>query len=218
MREALALALDPEAIFEAVAQGQGEMTSQTFALDSTGFVEALDEEYDYDPERAEELLEEAGAADLSVELPISTTFDPAIYDSVQQNWEDVGITVERHQWGPGEAIPAMQGGDHELAYMQLAARDSWRHINFLLTPDAPWNPMETQSDELDDLVSTAKEGDETEQAEAAQAINQYVVDEYWFIPVLRPMNLFYWNDNVEVENQFMNDVPYLYNYSPSDES
>lgn len=216
VREALALGLDAEAILEAVGQGKGELTSQTFSPESTGFLEGLEQAYAYDPERAEDLLAEADADDLTVTLPISSTFDPAIYDSIQQNWEDIGVTVERHQWGPEEAIPSMQGGEHALAYMQLGARDSWSHINFLIAPEAPWNPLDTQTDELNELIQQVQDGDEEEQAEAAQQINQYVVDEVWFIPTYRPENLYYWSEDIEVEPQYMNGTPYIYNFSPAD--
>lgn len=215
VREALAISIDTEAILEAVAQGRGELTDQTFGPESTGFVEELDDAYDYDPERAEQLLAEAGAEDLTVTMPTTTTFDPAIYDSIIQSWNDIGVEVERHQWGPGEAIPSMQRGDFAISYMSLGQRDSWNHIQFLIAPDAPWNPLGSETEELNALIERVQTGTEEERAEAAQDVNQYVVDEFWFAPFYRLEQSFYYNDSVEVQNQAEQAVPSIYNYAPT---
>ncbi|WP_188726189.1 ABC transporter substrate-binding protein [Pseudoclavibacter endophyticus] len=215
VREALALAVDSASILEVVELGKGEPTSQTFGPLSTGYFEELDSTYEYDPERAEELLAEAGAQDLAITLPVSSAFDPSIYDAIIQNWEDIGISVSRHQWGPGEAIPSMQQGDFPIALMRLGQRESWRHIQFLVAPDAPWNPMHSSTPELEELIRTAQYGDEAERDQAAKDINQYLVDEVWFVPMFRVVNHFYWNDTVSVEQQLDQPVPSIYNYAPA---
>ncbi|MEU6642666.1 ABC transporter substrate-binding protein [Saccharomonospora sp. NPDC046836] len=215
VREALALAIDTKSILDVVEQGRGELTSQTFGPRTTGYLNQLDSAYKYDPERARQLLKEAGTEDLTITFPISNTFDPTIYDSILQNWEDVGIKVERHQWGPGEAMPSMLRGDFPIGLMKLNQRDSWQHIRFLGTPDAPWNPYHMETPDLDKLIRIAQYGDETERDQAAKNINQYFIDQVWFVPMYRPFNHFYWNDAVSVQNQIDQAVPSLYNYSPA---
>lgn len=215
VREALTLAIDREALLEAVALGKGTLTSQTFRPGTNGYDEALDSAYKYDPERARELLKEAGAEDLTFTLPVTSTFEPAIYDSIIQNWQDIGVTVNRHQWGPGQAIPSMLRADFPVSYMALGQRDDWRHITFQITPSAPWNPFKTERPELTELIKKVQTGSEAEQADAAKAVNEYVVDNYWFSPLYRLQGHFYFNDSVDVEMQTEQAVPSIYNYKPT---
>ncbi|UZX03119.1 ABC transporter substrate-binding protein [Arthrobacter sp. CDRTa11] len=215
VREALSLAIDREALLQSVALGKGELTSQTFGPDTKGYDQALDGKYTYDPDRARELLNEAGAENLAITLPVSPVFDPAIYDSIEQNWKDVGVTVTRHQWGPGQAIPSMLRGEFPVAYMSLVQRDDWRHIQLLLAPNATWNPFKTERPEINELIKKAQAGDEKAIGEAAREINNIVVDEYWFSPLYRLEQHFYHNDKVDVQNQAEQAVPSIYNYKPT---
>jgi peptide/nickel transport system substrate-binding protein len=215
VREALSLAIDREALLQSVALGKGELTSQTFGPLTQGYDKALEGKYTYDPDRARELLKEAGAENLAVTLPVSPVFDPSIYDGIEQNWKDVGVTVTRHQWGPGQAIPSMLRGDFPLAYMSLVQRDDWRHTQLLIAPTAPWNAFKTERPELTELITKAQNGDEKAIGEAAREINKYVIDEYWFSPLYRLEQHFYHNEKVAVENQAEQAVPSIYNYKPT---
>lgn len=216
VREALAISIDTDSILQAVSLGRGELTNQTFGPDSTGYKDELDDAYAYDPERAKQLLSEAGAENLKITLPTTTTFDPAIYNAIIQSWNDIGVEVERYEWGPGEAIPSMLGGDYPISYMSLGQRDSWNHIQFLIAPEASWNPLNSETEELDQLIAKLQYGaSEEEQAQAAEEVNQYVVDQYWFVPFYRLQQSFYHNDSVSVQNQAEQAVPSIYNYQPT---
>ena len=215
VREALTLAIDREALLQAYALGKGTLTSQTFRPGTEGYDEALDGKYTFDPDRARQLLKDAGAEDLAVTLPISPVFDPVVYDSIEQNWKDVGVQVTRHNWGPGQAIPSMLRAEFPIAYMSLAQRDDWRHIQFQLAPNAPWNPFKAERPELNELITQAASGDDAARGEAARKINEYIVNEYWFSPLYRLEASFYYNDSVDVEPQTEQAVPSIYNYKPT---
>ncbi|UZX03132.1 ABC transporter substrate-binding protein [Arthrobacter sp. CDRTa11] len=215
VREALTLAIDREALLQAVHLGKGTLTSQTFRPGTEGYDEALDGKYTYNPDRARELLKEAGAENLTFTFPISPVFDPSIYDSIIQNWQDVGVTVNRHQWGPGQAIPSMLRAEYPIAYMALSQRDDWRHTIFQLAPSAPWNPFKVEDPELKGFIQKAQSGDEAEQKEAAKSINNFIVDNYWFSPLYRLQSHFYFTGSVDVEPQTEQAVPSIYNYRPT---
>ncbi|GAB3618368.1 ABC transporter substrate-binding protein [Okibacterium endophyticum] len=216
VREALTLAVDREALLDVVQLGKGTLSSQTYGPESLGFLEDQEDAYQYDPERARELLAEAGAEDLTFTLPISPVWDPAIYDALIQNWEAVGITVNRHEWGPGQAIPSMLRGEFPIVYMSLVRRLDWAQVVFLIGPDAPWNPFGTETEELNAHLDELQNATSDEQIEtASQAINRYVIDNHWFNPIYRLEQHFYYNDSVDVVNQPEQAVPSIYNYTPA---
>ncbi|HIY67277.1 MAG TPA: ABC transporter substrate-binding protein [Candidatus Agrococcus pullicola] len=215
VREALAIAIDSDALIEAGWEGRGNETAQVWGSDTEAYDESLDDAYAYDPERASELLAEAGAEDLSITLPLSPVFEPVVYDAIIQNWQDIGVTVERHQWGPGEAIPSMQQGEFPVAFMTLAQRSDWGTVKFLIAEDAPWNSLESTDPELQELIDAYPTAPEDEQPEIARAMNEWIVDNFWFAPIMHPDTFIYWSDGVDVEVQVQQAVPSIYNYAPS---
>ncbi|WP_156761196.1 ABC transporter substrate-binding protein [Microbacterium karelineae] len=215
VREALAIAIDSEALVDVGWEGLGDATSQVYAPETEAYDEDLDGAYAYDPERAEQLLADAGASDLEITLPTSSVFEPVIYDSIIQNWEDIGVTVTRHQWGPGEAIPSMLSGEFPVAFMTLAQRSDWGTVKFLFAEDAAWNSLGSSDPELQALIDAYPGADEADQAQIAREINTWIVDNVWFAPVMRPGTFVYWTDAVDVEVQVRQAVPSIYNYAPS---
>ncbi|HEY8527912.1 MAG TPA: ABC transporter substrate-binding protein [Acidimicrobiales bacterium] len=63
VRQAIAHAIDREAVVEALTSGYGEPRYQPFASDSPAYDPELDDLYTYDPDRARDLLAEAGYED-----------------------------------------------------------------------------------------------------------------------------------------------------------
>jgi peptide/nickel transport system substrate-binding protein len=215
VRQALTYAIDRQTILQNVYLGKGTLTSQTFRPGTNGYDASLENVYQYNPDKAKQLLKDAGAENLAVTLPVTQVFDPAVYDAIEQNWKDIGVKVTRLQWGPGQPIPAMQRGDVAISYMSLSQSNDWRHIAFELAPNAPWNPFKTERPELNALIAKAQGGDDKTRADADKQINKYIVDNYWFSPLYRPQASFYWNKSVDVQTQAEQAVPSIYNYKPT---
>ena len=91
-RLALSYAIDREAIVKRPAPGRpGDV--QLFPEAATGFDPALDEEFAYDPDRASELLAEAGLPD-GFEVNITVRGQPAEdLVVIQSQWAEVGVTL-----------------------------------------------------------------------------------------------------------------------------
>ena len=107
IRQAVAYAIDQQAIVDAFYAGLGQVASQFVPPALWGRDDAL-EAYPYDPERARELLTEAGFPDgFSTELwymPVSRPYFPAPEDiatAMASYLADVGIEVEllTEDWG-----------------------------------------------------------------------------------------------------------------------
>jgi peptide/nickel transport system substrate-binding protein len=90
VREALRLAVDHEALVEATGLGD-TLYGPIPALDP-GY-EDLSEEVPYDPERARELLEEAGAEDLDLTLTIPSFYGTTVAQVLISDYQEIGVTL-----------------------------------------------------------------------------------------------------------------------------
>jgi ABC-type transport system substrate-binding protein len=93
VRQAINYAIDRNAINEVAYAGMGNPSSVFTLPDTLGYTEELEVPLDGDPERARELLEQAGSPDVSVDLTYGSNNDlyRLILEVIQQNLQDVGI-------------------------------------------------------------------------------------------------------------------------------
>lgn len=91
VREALRLAIDHRAILERVGAGE-ELYGPIPPLDP-GY-EDLSGTVSYDPDRARELLDEAGAADLTLTMTVSNTYPTYFSTLLVSMFDDIGVTLE----------------------------------------------------------------------------------------------------------------------------
>ncbi|HXH33579.1 MAG TPA: ABC transporter substrate-binding protein [Plantibacter sp.] len=217
VRQAINYAFDREAMLKAVGQGYGDVTSSIFSPDSTGYVKDLDEHYAYDPEKAKDLLSEAGygAGDITLTMPQSSGFTPATYALVQQYLGDVGITVENVNVAPTSFLGDLLAAKYASSVMQLkAAPTSWETMTLDLLPTAGWNPFRTDDPKVAELGTVIQSGSEEDAAKAAQELNEYIVDQAWFAPWYRPQQTYATDATTTVETQTGNAYPYLWNFTP----
>ena len=93
VRQALSYAIDRQAIVDDLKPG-ARPTSQLFPESATGFDPALDEEFAYDPEKAKELLADAGYADgFDVQQTVGGQPDD-VQIAVQNQWKEIGVNLE----------------------------------------------------------------------------------------------------------------------------
>jgi peptide/nickel transport system substrate-binding protein len=96
VRQALNHAVDRQAILDAVLLGYGHASSQYYSPEfAPGYVEGMDDRYPYDPEKARQLLAEAGLADgFSFDLLVpSLVTSQGIAQIVQAQYAEIGVTV-----------------------------------------------------------------------------------------------------------------------------
>jgi peptide/nickel transport system substrate-binding protein len=94
LRQAVAHAINKEAIAEVVSSGRYTLGAGPIAPTLLGYDESLAETYPYDPDRARALLEESGLSDVSFELYNRTnTFWPTLGQLIQADLDAIGITV-----------------------------------------------------------------------------------------------------------------------------
>ena len=95
VRQALAHAVDREALNQALYQGKGGVMSGLWPEGHKYLPEELEGAYAYDPDQARQLLQEAGQANLSLRLMHATTpVAQRFAEVVQQSMAEAGIRLE----------------------------------------------------------------------------------------------------------------------------
>lgn len=106
VRQAMNHAIDRQAIVDAFFEGRGEVAKNPMPPVISGYNDNI-EGYEYDPERARELLEEAGLGDgFEMELwamPVPRPYMPdgqKVAEAIQSDLAEVGITAEivSYEW------------------------------------------------------------------------------------------------------------------------
>jgi peptide/nickel transport system substrate-binding protein len=215
VRQAINFAIDRDTMLTSILRGYGDPTQQVFGPDSGAFVDGLDNAYDFDPDRAKELLAEAGYAD-GFELPIAAGggFESALA-SLSQQLADVGITVKVETINVQTFLDDLTAGKFPVLYQNLFQGEPWVAINQILSTEAIYNPFDSTDPELQALIDAVQVGGD-ESADRAQAVNEWVSDNAWFAPVYRIDQVYaFHSDRISVEKQIQQAVPSIYNYAPA---
>ena len=201
VRQAINYAFDRQALLDAVAGGQGEVTQQMFPPSSAAYDESLDSYYDYVPDKARELLAEAGYPDgFTLAMPTARgALGAPVYDLIADQLGDVGITVEETEVPVGEFFTALLTPEFPAYYMQLQKDPAdWQLAQFILTPNATWNPFHTTDPTVAGYLESIQLGDQAEAESAARDLNRYLVENVWFAPFYSPGYRYASSPNVEV--------------------
>lgn len=217
VRQAINYALDREAILEAHYSGFGQVSTQTFNPASVAWLDELNTRYPFDPDKARELLAEAGYADgFTVPISYSEGFQSPLVPILAQYLADVGITVEQI------AINGFADGGLEILKSQPAFILSfstnippWTDVLNKLTPESLWNHFEytdeTVTRLIDEIPNTAEDG----QADLYKELNTHLVEEAWFAPVVTQENIYLSSPDIEVTMQQAQIIPSLRFFAPA---
>jgi peptide/nickel transport system substrate-binding protein len=179
--QALKLATDRQEIFQLVQQGYGAVgrDSPIGPLFSDYYTEEtpLPER---DPERAQELLAEAGYPDgLDLDMFLLDTLNfPDLAAVLKQQWSEAGINVEINTvpesvfYGEGRWLEVTLGivGWGHRPYPQF-------YLDVMLACDAKWNATRICDEELDRLIQTAGTTlDEQERIDAYREIQRILIE------------------------------------------
>jgi peptide/nickel transport system substrate-binding protein len=216
VRQAINYAIDRETLLEQLQLGRGSATSQVFGPESGAFVDELEDYYAYDPDMARELLSEAGFEDgLEITLPVIDGFATQI-TAIAQQLSEVGITVNQVSAVPANYVSDAVQAKFEAFNFNLFQGEAWVAINQIIAPNATFNPFQTTSPELEELLPVVQQGGEDADA-AAQDVNRYVTENAWFMPLYRIDQISVYNpETITAVAQIQSAMPSLYNFAPAE--
>lgn len=187
VRQAIWYALDRKAIADALTNGQAEVASGWFPKNSIAYAPDLADAYPYDPDKAKQLLAEAGYPDgLKFSAEIGGTFTAYVRmgELIQAQLKEVGITMDLKLIDPGQMLSRLYGtggSKAEIASSPLAApparQPSTRFKNRFFS-DGVYNPSHVELPGIRDLVAQADAAtDDQQRAQFFQQAQKLAVDQ-----------------------------------------
>ena len=166
VRKALNMAIDKNAIIDAVFQGSGAAAKNPIPPTMWSYNDAVQDD-PYDPEAAKKMLEEAGVTDLAMKvwaMPVQRPYNPnarRMAELIQSDFEKVGVTVEIVSYEWGEYLERSSAKDRDGAVLLGWTGDNGDPDNFLavlLGCDAVGGSNRAQwcHQPFEDLVQKAK--------------------------------------------------------------
>lgn len=201
VRQAMNFAIDREGIVQGLLGGHGAPASQYFSGPSIAHDPTLEDPYPYDPDRARELLAEAGFADgfeFTVNLGTGIPSIPEV-EAVAGSLSDIGITMHIEQLPGNEPIQRMwtdQSGE-ALAFPGNTFIDPSLAFGVFL-PENLRNPSNLTSDRVTELwqQSLLIEDPEERRAVLQEASRELTLHPLSVIPLYSISGAFAMTDDV----------------------
>jgi peptide/nickel transport system substrate-binding protein len=179
VRQAFNYAINIPQIVKSVLRGQGEVASNYMPSLLPFFNKSI-KPYPYDPDKAKQMLKDAGAANLKTELwymPIPRPYMPdakSIAQVMQQNLEKVGVSAKLVTYEWGTYLSKTGAGEHTTCLLGWTGDngDPDNFLNVLLnsasaTPQNALNVAYYKNPKVDKLLAQAQSTvDENEREKA----------------------------------------------------
>lgn len=198
VREALAYGFDREQVTEA-AQFGAARPNQT-AIPEGSFWHSDYAPYSYDPELAQQLLDEAGVDDLSFSLMVTDEFPETIEVAqvLAAQWSEIGVTAEVESVEFATWLDRDGQSDYQakiLGWLGNVDPDDYYYRQHHST--GPNNTMGFANDEVDELLDAARtEADEDARKELYDQAVEIIVDENSYTFLYNPDIVEAWGPQV----------------------
>ena len=233
VRKALLMALDRELFAEAIFLGQAQVAHHNLSPAVEKYYNADTLKYEYDPEGAAALLEEAGWVEGSDGIRekdgVKAQFTMMVFqgdtqrrpeaEEAQQRWADIGVQCDLQEGITSDILGGLREGEFDAGLF------NWVYGGGAGDPDARGtldtgaanNFFQYSNAEVDQLLSDGiKEMDEAARIEIYKRIQEIVADELPFLPLLHLQNITFYNQRVkglpETVLQADNLYPKMYQY------
>lgn len=212
IREALVRGIDRDAIADGYFQGTCVSSGQLAREGFDGHIDDFVDPYPYDPERARELLAEAGAQPLQLELTYPTTRGEALPVISSDNLTDIGVDVTLRPAASLESVTWYRTGQTDSFMYAINSEPTLPNTvrwiqNWSSYKDATLNTS---------VSAAAGATDEEQRTRATQDLVETLAEAAVFVPICH-MNTFFLVDSDVVgfdealtgETQFMMDLRYV---------
>ncbi|MER6559535.1 ABC transporter substrate-binding protein [Streptomyces sp. NPDC001027] len=201
VRRAMNMVFDKEAIAKNIYRGLADPTAQIFRPGSEAYIDDLKDPYPFDVEAAKALMAKAGYADgFELEIPFmqGQNLEPLMPVVIQQLGL-LNIKVKQVNLSGPNAIGELLSGKYPVPFWQLGNYgNSVLDINDYLLPEGIWNVEHQKDATVAEGWNTILTGSAADSAKAQQALNRYIVDQAWFVPMVQASMHYAYNPKVNV--------------------
>lgn len=174
VRQAVLYALDKQAILDTAWNGYGSLVA-TYAAPTDPYYEDLNDAYPYDPEKAKELLQEAGQENLDITFTVPTRpYAQAVSEIVVSQLKDVGInaTIESAEFPAVWLDEVFTKHDYQMTtVLAVEARD------ILTVFNDPNYYIGYDNSKIAPIAEEADAADEEGYVEGMKQVAQQIVDD-----------------------------------------
>ncbi|TSB47258.1 glutathione ABC transporter substrate-binding protein [Alkalicoccobacillus porphyridii] len=204
VRKAVAMTINKEDMMNGILEGTGEVAVGTVNDTNFGYSENVTG-IERDPERARELLAEAGYEDgFSTTIWTNDNRERMdIAEMAQQNLEEIGIDVEIRVVEWGAYLDATASGEHDMFILglSLGTGDADYPMHMLFHSDnigPPGNRVFMEDDTFDDMLHQARiEQDENTRLGLYEDASNYLNEEVPMTFLYHPSHIMGYRDGVE---------------------
>ena len=199
VRQALNYAIDRESIAEAVFGQWGSVGGALALADTIGYDAETQDTYDYDPEKAAELLADAGYEDgFTVDVAYVTSVSSDILvQAVAANWAEIGVTANLVNFtDAGLAVSEITAKKYPITYYGYGQLPPYIVARSFFAGDAnQYNPWQATDAELSEILTEASQAgdDETANELYAAAFKRAYADLAWQGGVVNSAQIFIFN-------------------------
>ncbi len=184
VRQAINYALDREGILKGLYAGNGMVTEQVFNPAGEVYDESLNDTYSYDVKKGKKLVEDAGFAGETFQIP-STFLTTTIEPTLSQAFDDIGLKLEWVAVPPQQAQSALQSGEYGLTFQITGFNsdpaDAFTHYSI----NGDRNPQHYTDDTLDELFGTINSTVDFQAAVPTyKELNEYAIDQAFEAPIV----------------------------------
>ncbi|MET9761723.1 ABC transporter substrate-binding protein [Streptomyces sp. NPDC006372] len=201
VRRAMNMVFDKDAIAKNLFRGLAEPTPQIFRPGSAAYIKDLKDPYPYDVEAAKALMKKAGYANgFSIEIPYMQGQNlDALMPVVKQQLGLLNIKVKQVTLSGPNAISELLSGKYPIPMWVLGNYGESRlDIADYILPDGIWNVSHQTDPTVAKLWDKILTDDPQQSAKDQQAINRYVVDQAWFVPMVSTGTIYAYNPKLKV--------------------
>jgi peptide/nickel transport system substrate-binding protein len=205
VRRALNHAVDKNVIVRDIVEGQGNVADAPISPYTWGYSSI--KTYEYDVEKAKQLLAEAGYADgLELELwsPVGRyLMDIQIAENLQAQWAKVGVNVKIRQWEVQSMLEEVKKGQYDMVYLGWSPSngdaDNGLYGVFhssMWVPNA--NRAKYSNSEVDKLLDAGRrETDLTTRAEVYKQAETIIMEECPWVFLFWPKQMMMYRSGVD---------------------
>ncbi|QOY61241.1 ABC transporter substrate-binding protein [Thermophilibacter immobilis] len=193
VRQALSLAVNRQELIDTVLNGAGVAATGWLAPQTPGYDSSA--ELPYDPERAKELLAEAGVSGLKLEAKIRAGVYEKYMTVIQSYWSEIGVELSLQTEDNGVWASDWADGNLQitaLAWFPLYA-DADNHLyTYFYSTNAAGKSSFYDNSEFDDLVSRARRSQDPDERKQLymEADNLVTRTDFATVPLFWPKNSF----------------------------